>query len=62
MSCILNGRCCEEKTDTPWFEDFTKLFCSLSPIPHGSLTSGERINSITRMTLYIFLLMLFLFY
>lgn len=58
MSCILNGRCCEEKTDTPWFEDFTKLFCSLSPIPHGSLTSGERINSITRMTLYIFLLML----
>jgi hypothetical protein len=58
MSCLLNGNCCDEKTDVVWFEDVTKIFCSLSPIPHGSLTSAERINAVTRLILYIFLLML----
>jgi hypothetical protein len=57
-SCILNGNCCEGKEQVFWLEDFTKIFCSLSPIPRGNLTSPERLNAVSRLSLYIFLLML----
>ena len=43
--------------DIFWGEDITRLFCSLSPVPSGNISSPERLNSITRLVLYITVLM-----
>jgi len=58
IGCIFKGTCCEGSQDVFWLDDFTKLFCSLTPIPQGKLSSPERLNAVTRLTLYIFLIML----
>jgi hypothetical protein len=57
QKCVI-GKCCDGQPDVFWLEDITRLFCSLSPVPSGSLTSAQRLNSITRLTIYIFLVML----
>jgi hypothetical protein len=56
MSCLVGGHCCNAADEKVWFEDIKSLFCSLSPIPSGSVTSAKRINSMTRLILYISLL------
>jgi hypothetical protein len=40
-------------------EDPAKLFCDLSPIPRGSIKSGERLNSISRFIIYMSVVMYF---
>lgn len=49
---------CDDKNNTFWLDDVSSLFCSLSPVPQGDLTSAQRLNAITRLILYIYLLML----
>ena len=55
QNCPLGDKCCGE---TFWLKNPSSLFCSVSPIPHGSLASGERLNALTRFVLYISLVML----
>ena len=52
MSCSTFKECCT-KDQKFWFEKPSDLFCSLNFIPSGGVTSGQRLNSITRMILYI---------
>jgi hypothetical protein len=51
--CLLGSKCCQGEGETFWLEDFSKLFCNLSPIPYGNLSSGERLNAISRLIIYI---------
>ena len=55
--CPLGGKCCQGEGETFWIEDFSKLFCSLSPVPYGNLNSGERLNAITRLVIYVTVLL-----
>jgi hypothetical protein len=57
-NCPLGGRCCQGEGEEFWLNDPQKLFCSYSPIPHGNLASGERLNSLTRFVIYLSILML----
>lgn len=57
-NCPLGGRCCQGEGEVFWLNDPQKLFCSYSPIPHGNLASGERLNSLTRFVIYLSVLML----
>jgi len=57
-NCPLGGRCCQGEGEVFWLNDPQKLFCSYSPIPHGNLASGERLNSLTRFVIYLSILML----
>ena len=52
-TCPSGERCCNGEGERVWFENFSSLFCKLTPIPYGSLSSGERINAITRFVLYL---------
>jgi len=56
--CPLGAKCCQGEGEVFWLEDFSKLFCSLSPIPYGNLNSGERLNAITRLIIYMGALMI----
>ena len=55
QNCPLGDKCCGE---TFWLKNPSSLFCSVSPIPHGSLASGERLNALTRFVIYISIIML----
>jgi hypothetical protein len=57
-NCPLGGRCCQGEGEEFWLNDPQKLFCSYSPIPHGNLASGERLNSLTRFIIYLSIVML----
>jgi hypothetical protein len=57
-NCPLGGRCCQGEGEIFWLNDPQKLFCSYSPIPHGNLASGERLNALTRFVIYLSVLML----
>jgi hypothetical protein len=57
-NCPIGDRCCQGEGESFWLKDPSKLFCSFSPIPHGSLASGERLNSLTRFVIYIAIIML----
>jgi hypothetical protein len=57
-NCPLGGRCCQGEGEVFWLNDPQKLFCSYSPIPHGNLASGERLNALTRFVIYLSVLML----
>jgi hypothetical protein len=57
-NCPLGGRCCQGEGEVFWLNDPQKLFCSYSPIPHGNLASGERLNALTRFVVYLSVLML----
>ena len=55
QNCPLGDKCCGE---TFWLKKPSSLFCSVSPIPHGSLASGERLNSLTRFIIYVSIVMM----
>ena len=55
QNCPLGDKCCGE---TFWLKNPSSLFCSVSPIPHGSLASGERLNALTRFVIYISVIMM----
>ena len=55
--CPLGGHCCNGEGEVFWLQDFSKLFCSLSPIPYGNLGSGERLNALTRFVVYTTVIM-----
>ena len=57
-NCPVGDRCCQGEGESFWLKDPSKLFCSFSPIPHGSLASGERLNALTRFVVYISIAML----
>ena len=57
-NCPLGGRCCQGEGEEFWLNEPQKLFCSYSPIPHGNLASGERLNALTRFVIYLSILML----
>ncbi len=57
--CALGDRCCQGEGQSFWLEDPAKLFCDLSPIPKGSIKSGERLNSISRFIVYMSVVMYF---
>jgi hypothetical protein len=48
---------CDTESEDTWIENIKSLFCSFSPIPKGSRYSGVRFNSITRLILYITVLL-----
>jgi len=53
-SCSNFKECCNDNFQKFWIENPTHLFCSLNPIPpNGNITSPTRLNSITRLVLYI---------
>jgi hypothetical protein len=58
-NCPLGGNCCQGEGEVFWLNDPQKLFCSYSPIPHGNLASGERLNALTRFVIYLSVLMYF---
>jgi hypothetical protein len=58
QNCPLGGRCCQGESEIFWLNDPQKLFCSYSPIPHGNLASGERLNALTRFVIYLSIIML----
>ena len=38
-------------TEKPWFEDFCSLFSSWALLPTTKMSVGERVNSLSRLTL-----------
>jgi len=42
---------CNASKQQPWFENPAALFCSGNIVPSGSVYSGQRINTVTRLTL-----------
>ena len=50
-------RKCNTENEPAWVEDIKGLFCSFNPLPKGGLTSGTRFNSLTRLVLYITILL-----
>jgi len=60
--CPSGERCCNGEGERVWFENFSSLFCKLTPVPYGSLTSGERINAITRFVMYLTCVMIIINY
>jgi hypothetical protein len=57
-TCKIGDRCCNGEGENFWINDLSKLFCSLSPVPRGNLSSGERLNAVTRFILYLFIVMI----
>lgn len=57
-NCPVGDTCCQGEGETFWLKNPSSLFCSVSPIPHGSLASGERLNALTRFVIYISIIML----
>jgi hypothetical protein len=57
-NCPVGDSCCQGEGETFWLKNPSSLFCSVSPIPHGSLASGERLNALTRFVIYISLIMM----
>ncbi len=57
-NCPVGDSCCQGEGETFWLKNPSSLFCSVSPIPHGSLASGERLNSLTRFVIYISIVMM----
>lgn len=57
-NCPAGGNCCQGEGETFWLKNPSSLFCSVSPIPHGSLASGERLNALTRFVIYISIVMM----
>jgi hypothetical protein len=54
------GTKCNTEDEKFWLQNFRALFCTWSPVPKGSKNSGMRFNAMTRLMLYITLLMLLL--
>jgi hypothetical protein len=57
-NCPIGDRCCQGEGESFWLKDPSKLLCSFSPIPHGSLASGERLNALTRFVIYVSIIMM----
>lgn len=57
-NCPAGDKCCQGEGETFWLKNPSSLFCSVSPIPHGSLASGERLNALTRFVIYISIVMM----
>jgi len=57
-NCPVGDKCCQGEGQTFWLKNPSSLFCSVSPIPHGSLASGERLNSLTRFIIYASIVMM----
>ena len=57
-NCPVGDSCCQGEGETFWLKNPSSLFCSVSPIPHGSLASGERLNALTRFVIYISVIMM----
>jgi len=57
-NCPVGDSCCQGEGQTFWLKKPSSLFCSASPIPHGSLASGERLNSLTRFIIYASIVMM----
>jgi len=57
-NCPVGDSCCQGEGETFWLKNPSSLFCSVSPIPHGSLASGERLNSLTRFIIYASIVMM----
>ena len=51
---------CNTEEELEWTKDVMNLFCSLSPLPKGSMKSGMRFNAITRLIIYITFILIFL--
>lgn len=48
---------CNTESEPPWVESLKSLLCSFSPIPKGSRYSGVRFNAMTRLIIYITVLL-----
>ena len=49
---------CNTETEEPWFRNLKSILCSLSPIPKGSRYSGVRFNALTRLVIYMTVLLI----
>ncbi len=57
-NCPVGDSCCQGEGETFWLKNPSNLFCTVSPIPHGSLASGDRLNALTRFVIYISIIMM----
>ena len=61
-SCnIFNNECCGQD-ESFWLKNPKDLFCSINPLPRGSVNSAKRLNAMTRMILYVSVLFFLLRY
>ena len=54
----IDGNTCNTENERPWFNNLKTLFCSWSFLPSGSQKSGTRFNAISRLLLYITVLLI----
>ena len=57
MQCSTFSECCSTPMEKFWIEDPRFLFCTLNPYPKGSVMSTRRLNAMTRLIIYISLIM-----
>ena len=49
---------CNTEDEKPWLQDLNALFCSFTFIPNGSKGSGQRINALTRLLVYVSIILI----